>query len=947
MRHTLSFLLAATLLALPGRAQSSVIDVARVGAPSVVTVMMFFESTGFSGKTRTRVQRPGSGVLLSSDGLVVTNEHLIAEVLGPRKDEYWLTIGVGFFEYDAEIIARDERLDLVLLKLNTDRRHSPLPLAHDVTSLPGEKVVAIGAPNKGQKVTFAGSLAFPSGQVQLRDALLEASEVLMTDSRFHETVDGGPLLDARGRVLGIHNSFHIQPQFLRNGDEKEGERMKPPPSTDYDMIVSASAIQAAFGEHLKDAAPSVPLGEADASEASAAIAAIAPSVVSVWGGPLVDHPKTPDPADPQAQRIAKTHGSGVIVDPAGLVLTNGSLFEGENTEGSVRLADGRVFPARLIQRDKNQRATLLALELPEGTVLPAATLADSTASMAGEFAAVVGRPYSNDVTMSVGVLSSLERVGLVQVASWVHPGHLGGALVDRSGRLIGIATKQPEDTQRANEDSYLGFAVPIAEIRASLGDEWKAHSSTGEAGQPVAYTDEETAARTNPTAVVTEMTKGSLINVLVKAAIPQDETGFDPFASSEREFRLISQGSGVVIHSSGLAISNWHVVDGAMNDDGSQSDEFQIEVTLPDGRSYIADVLSTSRDDDLSLLALQLDPGEELVPIELGDSDSIQVGTAVIAIGNPLGLANSVSSGVISAKDHDTMIQGRLRTYEGMLMTDAAINPGNSGGALLDQKGRLIGINSAGSVGVGLAIPVERARSVFSDKLLSTEKTRSVYLGMEVSEDTDGLVVDRIDSGGPAELVGLEVGDRILQISGQDVKTAVIFARLRMDAQAGTPLTLQVKREAGPETVELMPLSFDAWHAWRQCGIEVAEVDYSTESALVQEACIALHREYIGDAAALPSQLMSGALRVTRARDLDDKHSQSVEVGDLVLGMTVFTATTADIYEQLVRFESIDDMKAQFDVLATKEGSEATCWLLRDGKIMSTKVFFRRPPRKI
>jgi S1-C subfamily serine protease len=779
---------------------------------------------------------------------------------------------------------------------------------------------------------FAGALAFPSGPIQLREALLPREDTLMTDSRFHEMLDGGPLVDSRGRLLGIHNGSHILPQFVKAGDED-----KPVVNTDYDVIVASNAIRAAFPEYLGELAIEAPLDEPPAEEAIAAIAGVAPAVVSVWTGAPEDHPADPDPADPQAQRIAETHGSGVIVDAAGLVLTHAKLFQEENKRASVRLADGRTFVGEVVELDRKKRAALVALELPADAGLPVAELADSTAAIQGEFAAVVGRPFAGAVTMSVGVLSSLERDGLFQMASWTHPGHWGGALVDRRGRLIGIAVEQPHDTERANSESYLGFVSPLGGLLEAFSGSW--------AVTPAPYTEAEVEERRNAVSRVADRTRGSLINVLVKKALPQADTGFDPFASTEKKFVLRGQGSGVVIHETGLALSNWHVVDAAMNKDGSQNDDFQVVVTLPGDREYVASVLSTSRDDDLALLALELADGEELKPVELGDSDAVGVGEPVVAIGNPLGLQNSVSAGVISATDHDVMIQGRLRSYKGMLMTDAAINPGNSGGALLDIEGRLIGINSAGRVGAGMAIPIEKAREVFSDKLLSTEKTRSVYLGLEVSEDDAGLTIAAVDDGGPAERAALEVGDRLLSYGGEAVSTAVLFARMRLETPAGTPLAVRVERDGEELDVELLPLRFAAWHAFRQSGIEVVEVDYAQESQVVQDACVALHRAYTGDPEGQPRQMMTGALRVTRAAPLDDEHPLAVQAGDLLLGVTAITSNTTDVYERLVRFDDLDDMKAELDLLATKEGSEATFWLLRDGEVVSTRVFARRPPR--
>src|SRR5262249_7498359 len=153
------------------------------------------------------------------------------------------------------------------------------------------------------------------------------------------------------------------------------------------------------------------------------------------------------------------------------------------------------------------------------------------------------------------------------------------------------------------------------------------------------------------------------------------------------------QGSGVILDESGLVITNWHVISFLERDDA-----FKINVKLRSGKSYFADLLSSSAEWDLALLQLQLPQGEKVKPITLGDSDSLMIGEDVLAIGNPQGNANTVSKGILSATSRSIEVMapdGRRRSYSGLLQTDAAINPGNSGGALLDITGRLIGINNA------------------------------------------------------------------------------------------------------------------------------------------------------------------------------------------------------------------------------------------------------------
>src|SRR5690606_22658412 len=143
-------------------------------------------------------------------------------------------------------------------------------------------------------------------------------------------------------------------------------------------------------------------------------------------------------------------------------------------------------------------------------------------------------------------------------------------------------------------------------------------------------------------------------------------------------------GSGVVIDESGLALTNWHVVDEATEPDGSAVPGWIVRAYLRDGRSYVADVLSISREEDLALIRLRLPPEERLTAIELGSSAHLSVGDLAVAIGNPHGRADTVTAGVITAKNQAIRVKGRRRKLKHLLETDAAINAGNSGGALLD-----------------------------------------------------------------------------------------------------------------------------------------------------------------------------------------------------------------------------------------------------------------------
>ncbi len=229
-------------------------------------------------------------------------------------------------------------------------------------------------------------------------------------------------------------------------------------------------------------------------------------------------------------------------------------------------------------------------------------------------------------------------------------------------------------------------------------------------------------------------------------------------------------GSGVIVSSSGYILTNNHVVDGA--------DE--IEVVLNDSRHTIAKVIGTDPDSDLAVLKIELD---RLPVIVLGNSDALQVGDQVLAIGNPFGVGQTVTSGIISALGRNQL---GINTFENFIQTDAAINPGNSGGALVDVNGNLAGINTAiysrsgGNMGIGFAIPVATARMVMDGIVKDGVVTRG-WIGVEPNELSaelaetfgvkakQGVIITGVLQNGPAANGGLRPGDVITSVGGKAV----------------------------------------------------------------------------------------------------------------------------------------------------------------------------------
>ena len=235
--------------------------------------------------------------------------------------------------------------------------------------------------------------------------------------------------------------------------------------------------------------------------------------------------------------------------------------------------------------------------------------------------------------------------------------------------------------------------------------------------------------------------------------------------------RVEGVGSGVIVNSDGYILTNHHVVDGAM----------EIRVELTDNRTFIAKLVGSDPPSDLAVLKID---AKSLPTLSLGDSDKVRVGDPVLAVGNPLGIGQTVTSGIVSAKGRATGLSDG--SFEDFLQTDAAINRGNSGGALVNTNGELIGINSqilspsGGNIGIGFAIPSNMAKVVM-DQLLKTGKVRRGMLGVTIqSVDADmasslnlpaarGAIVTSVQTGSPADRAGLKRGDVITAINKQPV----------------------------------------------------------------------------------------------------------------------------------------------------------------------------------
>jgi serine protease DegQ len=265
-------------------------------------------------------------------------------------------------------------------------------------------------------------------------------------------------------------------------------------------------------------------------------------------------------------------------------------------------------------------------------------------------------------------------------------------------------------------------------------------------------------------------------------------------------------GSGVIVSPEGYILTNNHVIEGAS----------EIQVTLSDSRHATAQLIGADPDTDLAILRINL---ERLPVIALGNSDTAQVGDRVLAIGNPFGVGQTVTSGIVSALGRNQL---GINTFENFIQTDAAINPGNSGGALVDVNGHLIGINTAiysrsgGNMGIGFAIPVSTARQVLEGIVRDGQVVRG-WVGIEPTaltpelaetfglKSSEGVIVTGVLQNGPAAHAGLRPGDLLLKVAGQPVNNVGELLTQIAALTPGQSVKLEVMRRQQTLSLDVTP----------------------------------------------------------------------------------------------------------------------------------------------
>jgi serine protease Do len=352
-------------------------------------------------------------------------------------------------------------------------------------------------------------------------------------------------------------------------------------------------------------------------------------------------------------------------------------------------------------------------------------------------------------------------------------------------------------------------------------------------------------ARRTPLVSVVEKISPAVVNISAQSTVREADPFFGLFGlGAERQAQ--SLGSGFIVDRNGIVVTNAHVVEGAS----------RVTVTLLDGRELQADLLGSDRDADIAVLKVK---ATNLPALPLGRSSDLMIGETVIAIGNPFGLSNTVTTGVLSAVGRTIPSERGERLFTDFLQTDASINPGNSGGPLVNVGGDVIGINSAiisGATGIGFAIPADRARRVVDDLLRFGELqplwsgARLLTLDPELARRSGiavkrGALVFKIYPDSPATAAGLQEKDVILAAGGHPVVSREDVGTALYTAPAGAAVELSVQRGEKTMKVALKPV-----HPPQGLGLQVLERSVGLKVEAAQGGGLAIRQVTTGSVAA-------------------------------------------------------------------------------------------------
>ena len=400
--------------------------------------------------------------------------------------------------------------------------------------------------------------------------------------------------------------------------------------------------------------------------------------------------------------------------------------------------------------------------------------------------------------------------------------------------------------------------------------------------------------RRTSTVVAVERVAPAVVNIHGQKTLTPSDEGYQP---GEGPQRVNGMGTGVIIDERGYILTNNHVVDGVK----------KIQVTLDDGQTFVASLVSSDSKTDLALIRIATpDP---LPTIPVGTSSDLMKGEPVIALGNPYGYESTVTRGIISSLKRTVQVSD-TQSYRDLIQTDASINPGNSGGPLVNIDGEMIGINvavRAGAQGIGFAIPVDTAIAVAAN-LMSVEKLDSNWHGVVAKSEANrrGLVIDKLADDSPAAGSGLKPGDVVLGVDDRSVERPLDFERALLGHKPGEALSLAVQR--GDQRINV-PLALAALpksklpvvdRTWELIGLRME----AAPSRQFQKA----------------ESRYRGGLSVTAVRPDSPAARQGIRRGDVLVGMHVWeTVSLKDVAYVINRLEAADIEPLKFYIIRGHE----------------------------
>jgi serine protease Do len=430
---------------------------------------------------------------------------------------------------------------------------------------------------------------------------------------------------------------------------------------------------------------------------------------------------------------------------------------------------------------------------------------------------------------------------------------------------------------------------------------WMMLGSVSAASAQEVSSADRIALRRSAVVEVFERTKNAVVNIsttqviavrssMLMDSLLEEMFDFPGSAGPTRELKQTAVGSGFVIHPSGYIVTNAHVV----------MRTAERKVIFPDKSEYEADIVATDPRQDLAILKISAD--RPLDAINLGRSDDLMVGESVIAIGNPLGLDTTVTTGVVSALGRSLEIRGEV-ALDGLIQTDASINPGNSGGPLLNILGELIGITTAirgDAQNIGFAIPVQRLMETLPE-LLSVERRYRIIVGLTLSPLAD-RVVKEVRPGTPAARARIQAGDVVVSVDGAPLLRGIDYDIALVGRKPGETLTLELDRQGKlyrtAISIEPMPKPDGLMLAREKLGVEVemltAQVARKLELSSIR------------------------GMLITRIEKDGPAQRAGLEAGDILVEIGPFVP------------RSLDDLGLLLEDLPS--GSAVTVSLLREGK---------------